>query len=66
MTARQKIKRSELERAHGRPDPQSTRKKSEALLRRITGGTCSFRLVSDEHQAYVQALRRLDDWNVTH
>lgn len=66
MKPRQKAKREALEKAHGRPDPQATRKQSEALLRRVTGGPCAVKLVSDEHQAYVQAVRRMPEWDISH
>lgn len=66
MTARQRRRRAELEERHGRPDPQATRDRVEALLRRITGGPCALELRTDEQAAYVQALRRLKGWRVTH
>jgi hypothetical protein len=66
MTARQKRRRKELERVHGRPDPQATRKQVEALLRRVTGGPCKFVLHTDQHAAYPQALARMKGWTVQH
>jgi transposase-like protein len=66
MTPRQKKKRERLEKAQGRPDPQATRKQVEALLRRVTGGACAVDLVSDEHGAYVQAVKRMKGWRVKH
>jgi hypothetical protein len=66
MTARQKRRREELERRHGRPDPQATRKTVEQLIRRVTGGPCELHLISDEHSGYVQAVKGLDGWHVRH
>ena len=66
MTDRQKKKRELLEQEHGKPDPQATRKQVETLLRRVTGGPCSLKLVSDKHGAYVQAVKRMKGWEVKH
>jgi len=66
MTARQKKKRERLEQRHGKPAPQATRDQVITLLRRVTGGPCSFKLVSDEHQAYVQAVNRMTGWRIKH
>ena len=66
MTARQKKKRTRLETKHGRPEPQHTRDQVETLLRRITQAPCSFKLVSDEHRAYVQSVNRMRGWTVEH
>ena len=66
MTPRQKKKRARLEKEHGRPEPQHTRDQVETLLRRITCGPCSFKLVSDEHHAYVQSVKRMKGWTVEH
>lgn len=66
MTRRQKARRAQLERLHGRPSPQATREQVERLLRRLTGGPCRFELHTDEHRAYVEALRRMTGWTVVH
>lgn len=61
MRPSQARKRQSLERKHGRPDPQATRRSVEELLRRVVprGGTVELR--SDEHQAYPRALARIED-----
>ena len=61
MRPSQQRKRAMLEKKHGRPDPQATRRQVEELLRRIVppGGAAVIR--SDEHQAYPQAMGRLRD-----
>jgi hypothetical protein len=66
MTSRQRRRRALLEKRHGRPDPQATRERAEALLRRITGGPCRLELRTDEHPAYRQAVRRMHGWQVRH
>ena len=66
MKPHQKERREELETLHGRPDPQATRKQVETLLRRVTGGPCEFKLLSDEHQAYGKAVERMEGWTVQH
>jgi hypothetical protein len=60
MRAAQKRKRALLEKAHGRPDPQATRKSVEELLARSVPKGSTVTIFSDEHQAYPQALRRLN------
>ena len=66
MRPSQRRKRARLEKRHGRPDPQATRRQVEELLRRIVppGGTAVIR--SDEHPAYPQAMRRLRDRTFQH
>jgi len=66
MRPSQQRKRAMLEKKHGRPDPQATRRRVEELLRRVVppGGTVVIR--SDEHQAYRQAIRRLHDRTFQH
>lgn len=66
MKPRQKKRRRALEDEHGLPDRQDTRKQVETLLRRVTGGACDFTLASDEHGAYVQAIKRMTGWTVSH
>jgi transposase-like protein len=66
MTEHQRKKRRKLENTHGRPEPQATRNQVETLLRRVTGAPCTFKLVSDEHRAYVQAAKRMTGWTIEH
>jgi hypothetical protein len=66
MTRRQRAKRSVLEHAHGRPDPQATRKAIQELVERLVPEGTSVEIHSDEHQAYPQALRRLRDRRIVH
>jgi hypothetical protein len=66
MRPSQRRKRARLEKKHGRPDPQATRRRVEELLRRAVppGGAAVIR--SDEHPAYPQAMRRLRDRTFRH
>ena len=66
MRPAQHVKRRVLEEKFGRPDPQSTQKQVEELLRRVIqpGGTVVLR--SDEHQAYPRAMKRLSDRRFHH
>jgi transposase-like protein len=66
MTPQQRRKRARLERRFGRPDPQATRRAVAELVARIVppGGAAS--IDSDEHIAYVQALRSLRNRGVQH
>ena len=66
MRPAQQVKRRILEKKFGRPDPQSTQKQVEELLRRVVqpGGTVVLR--SDEHQAYPRAMKRLSDRRFHH
>jgi transposase-like protein len=61
MTRAQRRQRMHLERRHGRPDPQATRKAVQELVARVVpaGGAAVIR--SDEHGAYPQAFGRLAD-----
>ena len=66
MRPSQQLKRARLEKHHGRPDPQATRRGVQELLRRIVppGGTAVIR--SDEHRAYPRAMIRLRDRTFHH
>jgi hypothetical protein len=66
MRPAQQVKRQVLEEKFGRPDPKSTQKQVEELLRRViqAGGTVVLR--SDEHQAYPRAMNRLKDRHFHH
>jgi transposase-like protein len=59
MTPAQKRKRQWLEATYGRPDPKAVRKDVQHLLEVVTGGQPQVTVLSDEHQAYPQAIRQL-------
>ena len=66
MRADQKAKRDRLEEAHGRPDPQATRKAVEALVKLVVpdpaapdGSPFALTLLTDMHAAYPRAVSRL-------
>ena len=66
MRADQKAKRDRLEEAHGRPDPQATRKAVEALVKLAIpklaapdGRPFALALLTDMHAAYSRAFSRL-------
>ncbi|HEB90003.1 MAG TPA: IS1 family transposase, partial [Deltaproteobacteria bacterium] len=66
MRPAQKAKRARLEEEHGRPDPQATRRSIQELVARIVPPGARATIRSDEHHAYVQALRRLPDRRFHH
>ena len=57
MTPRQKRRRAELEKKHGRPDPQSIRKDMAELLRVSLANVGSATVRSDDHRSYPAAVR---------
>ncbi len=59
MTQDQKVRRGELERLHGRPDPGAIRIQLEALLRDVTGGAQEVTVHSDDHPAYPVAIKQV-------
>jgi transposase-like protein len=59
MTGAQKRKRERLERQHGRPDPKAVLKDVTHLLEVVAGQQPQLTVLSDEHRAYPQAIRRL-------
>jgi len=65
-TAKQKRKREQLERAHGRPDPRATRDAVVELVGRIVPPGGSVEIRSDEHRQYPPALRSLPDREIRH
>jgi transposase-like protein len=65
-TEGQLAKRTRLEAAYGRPDPQATRRAVEELVGRIVPERASAEIRSDEHQAYPRAMRRLTDRRIHH
>ena len=66
MRPSQRRKREQLETTYGRPDPQATRKRVEALLRHLIPPDQHVILLSDEHPAYIQAIKRLRDRVIRH
>ena len=59
MTAAQKRKRARLELLHGKPAPHATRDAVRALLLLAAPQPAALCVLSDEHQAYPQAMRSL-------
>ena len=66
MTARQRRRRAELERALGRPDPRSVEREVARVLGIVAAGSRRLELHSDEHAAYPRALRALVGLEVEH
>lgn len=66
MRPSQKKRRMRLERRHGRPDPQATRKSVQELVARIVPPGSGATIRSDEHRSYPQAFRRLPDRRLRH
>ena len=61
MRPAQRLRRSELEAEHGRPDPRATERSVTELLRRVVPRDSKALVRSDEHQAYPRAMKRLAD-----
>lgn len=59
MTSAQRRRREQLEHLFGRPDPQAVLKDVTHLLEVVTSGQRRLVVLSDEHQAYPRAIRRL-------
>jgi len=59
MTAHQKRRRGEIERALGRPDPKAVEKGVRKLLEVFARKTDTLSIRSDDHRAYPRAMRRL-------
>ena len=57
MTRAQKRRREELEKKHGRPDPQAIRKDMTELLRVSLANARQATVRSDEHRSYPPAIR---------
>jgi hypothetical protein len=66
MRPAQRMRREELEAAHGRPDPQATRRAVEELVGRVVPPGAEVEIASDEHRAYPQAFARLVDRRIRH
>lgn len=59
MTAAQRRKRERLEQMFGRPDPRAVLDDVTHLLEVVAAGLRRLVVLSDEHKAYPQAIRRL-------
>ncbi|MHC4492903.1 MAG: hypothetical protein ACYTDU_14895 [Planctomycetota bacterium] len=66
MRPRQQRRRAELESQHGRPEPQATRDAVRELVERIVPPGAAAVIESDEHAAYPEAFRRLEDRTIRH
>ena len=66
MTARQKLRRSELEQRLGRPDPKAIELGTAAVVKLAAPVPQPLTIRSDEHQAYPRAFRRLQGYRVEH
>jgi hypothetical protein len=66
LTPGQRRRRARLERQHGRPAPQATRRAVEELVARIVPPGATAAIHSDEHRAYAQAFRRLQHCQIEH
>jgi transposase-like protein len=62
----QRARRAALEAAHGRPDPQATRRAVEELVGRVVPAGAAAEIASDEHRAYPQAFAQLADRRLLH
>jgi len=66
MRPSQKRRREQLETKHGRPDPQATQIRVEALLRHVIPPNKCVILRSDKHPAYAEAINRIPDRVIQH
>ena len=66
MTARQRARRAELERAHGRPDPRSVEREVARVVGIVTAGAKAVEIHSDENPAYERALSDMGEIEVSH
>jgi transposase-like protein len=66
MSAAQKRRRAELERAHGRPDPRGIERGTALALELAAPEPQALTLRSDEHADYPPALRRLPRHAIAH
>jgi hypothetical protein len=66
MTAKQKARRVELERRHGRPDPKAIERGMADVLRLAAPKPQPLTIRSDDHPAYPRAFRRLEGWSIRH
>jgi transposase-like protein len=65
MTAAQKVRRRELESMFGRPDPKAIRTGMRDLLTVVLEGVAEVTIRSDDHPAYVRAMRHIPT-RITH
>jgi transposase-like protein len=66
MTERQRLRRVQLEKTLGRPDPRSIQKEVEELLRLAVPESQTLTLHSDDHPAYPRAFRALPQLTIQH
>jgi transposase-like protein len=66
MTARQKVKRRQLELRFGRPDPRSIERESAELLRIAAPAPQTLELHTDEQTDYPRAIRSVGHLAITH
>jgi len=66
MTARQRSRRAELERALGRPDPRSVEREVARVVGIVAAGSRRIELHTDKNTAYPRAFRRLPWLEVEH
>ena len=62
----QRVRRAALEAAHGRPDPEATRRAVVELVSRVVPAGAAAAIESDEHAAYPRAFARLEDRRIRH
>jgi hypothetical protein len=62
----QRVRRGELEAAHGRPDPKATRRAVAELVGRVVPPGAAAEIASDEHPDYPRALAQLADRQIHH
>jgi hypothetical protein len=66
MTAEQKLRRTEIERTHGRPDPRGIEHGTRAALLLAVPEPQELTVRSDEHSDYPRALMRLPGHRIRH
>jgi len=66
QTPRQRVRRQELEAAHGHPNPQATSRAVTELVGRTVPEGASVVLHSDEHTQYPTGLRQLRGRSIDH
>ena len=66
MTARQRARRTVLERGFGRPDPRSVEREVARIVGIVTAGATAAEIHSDENPAYGRALARLRSLTIAH
>jgi transposase-like protein len=66
MTARQRVRRAELEATLGRPDPKSIEREVAELFRLVAPRSQRLAVHSDDHPAYPRAFRRLPRLTIHH